>query len=60
MYQEEIGWTYLQPNITLRAEWDIESVIIDVYHRIGWKFTFQHVKSHQDDSIPIRDLPLEA
>jgi hypothetical protein len=25
------SWTYTTPNVTLRAEWDIESVILDLY-----------------------------
>jgi hypothetical protein len=58
--EKTLGWKYLQPNITLRAEWDIESVILDVHRRIGWKFEFKHVNSHQDDSIPLRDLPLDV
>jgi hypothetical protein len=51
---------YLQPNATLQAEWDIESVIIETYCALGWKFAFQHVKSHQDKSIPVANLPLEV
>ena len=56
--EKTLTWTYLQPNVTLRSEWDIESVILDAYKNIGWKFAFQHVRSHQDDSRPIHSLPL--
>jgi hypothetical protein len=55
-----LGWAYLQPNVTLRAEWDIESVIITTYNAIGWKFSFEHVRSHQDKAIPVDDLPEEV
>jgi hypothetical protein len=33
-------------------------VILSTYRSLGWVFTFEHVKSHQDDSIQIEDLPL--
>jgi hypothetical protein len=55
-----LSWKYLQPNITLHAEWDIESLIINIYRRIGWQFKFEHVHSLQDDSVPILALPIEV
>jgi hypothetical protein len=58
--EKTIDWMYLQPNITLWSEWDIESVIIDTHRAIGWKFAFEHIHSHQDDSIATVDLPLEV
>jgi hypothetical protein len=29
--EKTLAWSYLQPNVTLRAEWDIESVILETY-----------------------------
>ncbi len=52
-----LGWAYLQPNVTLRAEWDIESVIIKPYNAIGWKFSFEHVRSYQDMSLILISQP---
>ena len=50
-----LQWAYLQPNVTLRAEWDIESVILEAYRAITGTFAFTHVKSHQDGSTPLAD-----
>jgi hypothetical protein len=55
-----LKWTYLHLNVTLRAEWDIELVILKTYREIGWNFQFTHVKSHQDKDIPTASLPLEV
>jgi hypothetical protein len=46
--------------MTLRAEWDIESVILKLYKELEIKFTFMHVKSHQDDEMPTANLSLES
>ncbi len=54
------AWTYTTPNVTLRAEWDIESVILDVLKELKMTFQFIHVKSHQDDETPLATLTLEA
>jgi hypothetical protein len=53
-------WKYMTPNVTLRAEWDVESTIIDSYKQLGIPFTFLHVKSHQDDDGPVAGPTLEA
>ncbi len=53
-------WTYITPNVTLRAEWDVESVILDVLTELKMQFTFQHVLSHQDDDTPVENLTLET
>jgi hypothetical protein len=50
----------MTPNATLRAEWDVESTIVDSYKQLGIHFTFLHVKSHQDDDGPVAGLTLEA
>ena len=50
----------MTPNVTLRPEWDLESVITDTYKQLGIDFEFMHVKSHQDDDGPVADLTLEA
>ena len=57
---EAVTWKYTTPNVTLRAEWDIESVILQMYKTIGLSFVFMHVKSHQDDAGPVAGLSLEA
>jgi hypothetical protein len=57
---EAVEWNYTTPNVTLRSEWDIESVILDTYKELGLQFTFLHVKSHQDDDGPVSGLSLEA
>jgi hypothetical protein len=54
------AWKYMTPNVTLSAEWDLESVIVDIYQELGITFEFTHVKSHQDDDGPVDALTLEA
>jgi hypothetical protein len=58
--KEATEWTYTTPNVTLRAEWDIESMILTLYRELNTKFTFVHVKSYQDDTIAIASLLLES
>jgi hypothetical protein len=58
--EEAIQWKYTTPNVTLRAEWDIQSVILSVYKTIDIQFEFLHVKSHQDDDGPLDSLSLET
>jgi hypothetical protein len=58
--EKTLGWSYLQPNVTLRSEWDIESLIIETYRSLGWHFDFEHVYSHQDKTIAIQALPLQV
>jgi hypothetical protein len=50
--EEASEWTYTMPNVTLRAEWDIELMIDSNF--------FMHVKSHQDDKTPMSSLSLES
>jgi exonuclease III len=57
---QAVEWTYTTPNVTLRAEWDVESVILDMYRELGLHFNFKHVKSHQDDDTPSSNLSLEC
>jgi hypothetical protein len=57
--EEASQWTYTMPNVTLRAEWDIESVILDTHKELNMKFVFMHVKSHQDGDTPAANLTLE-
>jgi hypothetical protein len=56
--QEASTWGHITPNVTLRAEWDIESVILQVYHELSIPFSFLHVYSHQDDAATVDSLPL--
>jgi hypothetical protein len=58
--EEAIKWKYTTPNVTLQAEWDIESVILTYYKAVDIKSAFMHVKSHQDDDGPIERLSLET
>jgi hypothetical protein len=52
---------YTTPNVTLWAEWDIESVIVSMYKELDMLFMFMHVKSHQDDVAPTAaSLSLES
>ena len=46
--------------MTLLAEWDVESIILDLYKELGIQFVFKHVKSHQDDDTPTANLPLKT
>jgi hypothetical protein len=50
----------MTPNITLWAEWDIESVILTEYKALNMQFVFMHVKSHQDDDAKVASLSLES
>jgi hypothetical protein len=58
--EKAVGWKYMTPNVTLRSEWDLESVIIDMYKQLDIPFMFLHVKSHQDDDGPVESLSLKA
>jgi hypothetical protein len=58
--EESSQWNYLTPNVPLRAEWDVESVILQYYKALGILFTFMHVKSHQDDTVDIQNLTLKS
>jgi hypothetical protein len=33
---------------------------METYRTLGWTFQFEHVKSHQDNTVPLADLPLEV
>jgi hypothetical protein len=46
--------------MTLRAEWDIELVILAMCKELDIKFTCMHVKSHQDDETPTANISLES
>lgn len=58
--EEASTWGHITPNVTLRAEWDIESVILQLYTELSIKFSFLHVHSHQDDKVSAASLPLEV
>jgi hypothetical protein len=58
--EEAASWQYTTPNVTLRSEWDIESVILDTYKALNIHFVFVHVKSHQDDDTPAANLSLAS
>jgi hypothetical protein len=46
--------------MTLRAEWDIKSIIfIMTYKELDMEFAFMHVKSHQDNKTAIASLSLK-
>jgi hypothetical protein len=49
---EASEWNYTTPNVTLRTEWDIESVILTFHKELNVQFDFVHIKSHQDDTTP--------
>jgi hypothetical protein len=53
-------WNYTAPNVTMRAEWDIESVILTLHKELHLKFKFIHVNSHQDDTTPVAGLSLKS
>jgi hypothetical protein len=57
---EASKWKYTTPNVTLRAEWDVNSLILTIYKELGMQFDFVHVKSHQDDETPVASLSLES
>ena len=52
--------SYTTPNVTLRAEWDIESVILETYKELAINFVFLHIKSHQDDDSVVSSLLLAS
>jgi hypothetical protein len=55
-----MDWTYTTPNVTLRAEWDVESLILELHRSLQMPFIYTHVKSHQDDDTSIEHLSLES
>jgi hypothetical protein len=60
-------WNYTTPNVALRAEWDIKSVILrdiksvilTLHKELNVQFKFVHIKSHQDNNTPVVRLSLE-
>jgi hypothetical protein len=57
-YAMDPSWD--NPNHCLSAEYDLESGIVDVLHRLPVKFSYNHVKGHQDEEMDVEDLPWEA
>ena len=45
------------PNHCLSSEYDLESGIVDILHRLPVTFSYHHVKGHQDDDKVVEDLP---
>jgi hypothetical protein len=31
-----------------------------MHHALGWNFTFEHIKIHQDSSVQLADLPIKV
>jgi hypothetical protein len=58
--EEALAWNYVTPKVTLRAEWDVEMVILMMHKELGLNFLFMHVKSHQDNATPVASLSLES
>jgi hypothetical protein len=58
--EESSEWDYATPNVTLRAKWDIEPVILGQLKHMDMKFIYMHVKSHQDDDAEVASLSLET
>ncbi len=48
------------PNHTLLSDWDVTHQIADTLRQTAILLTLKHVKGHQDDTTPYRDLSLEA
>jgi hypothetical protein len=57
---EAVHWSYTTPNVLIRVEWDIKSVILEMYQKLNIKFKFKHVKSHQNDDPPTESWSLET
>jgi hypothetical protein len=57
---QAVEWTYTTPNVTLHAEWDVQSHILDLHRELEISFIYTHVKSHQDDDTPTTHLLLES
>jgi hypothetical protein len=57
---EASKWNYTTPNVTLRAKWDVESVILSVLKEMQIRFVYVHVKSHQDNDTPTTRLSLKS
>jgi hypothetical protein len=53
-------WTYTTTNVTLRAEWDIESFILEILTELKIKFIYMPVHSHQDDATPFANQSFES
>jgi hypothetical protein len=57
---EAVEWTYTTPNVTLHAEWDVESVIFEMHRELNMTFVYTHVMSHQDDDTETANLLLKS
>lgn len=41
--EEAKDWDYMTPNVMLRAEWDIKSVILTIYKELDMQFVLLHM-----------------
>jgi hypothetical protein len=48
------------PNHCLASEYDLESGIINILAQLPFKFSFIHVKGHQDNNTPVAEVPWKA
>ena len=48
------------PNVTLDPEFDLTEEIYKTHKQYNINASFQHVKGHQDASIDVQDLTLDA
>ncbi len=57
-YSMDRSWS--NPSHCLASEYDVESGIVDLLHTMPVKFALHHVLGHQDEKIPVENLPWEA
>jgi hypothetical protein len=56
-----IRYSWTNPNHCLASEFDLESEVLEILHRLPFKLSLDHVKGHQDKANPpVQDLPWEA
>ena len=56
--QEQIK--YSLPNSTFQPNWDVVQAIVETLQSAHIEATYEHVKGHQDDDVPVESLSLLA
>eukprot|EP00957_Ditylum_brightwellii_P212257 15367141-Ditylum_brightwellii.AAC.1 len=57
---DQLTYTYDYPFNTLKPDWDVVAQVPDTLTQYIGILTITHVKSHQDDNTPLKELSLPA
>eukprot|EP00957_Ditylum_brightwellii_P052947 4014311-Ditylum_brightwellii.AAC.1 len=57
---DKLTFTHDYPFSTLEPDWDVVAQVVDTLKQYGDILKITHVKSHQDDNTPLKELSLAA